>query len=248
MIDNKLIILVGKDGRPSMKGTYSKMINTAELWVRRRLIKKSGKIREYFRQYVHNIIDKYIVRELNEMDFTNRIIVRWGNTIPVQLDGSIVYNKAEAIKNATDKLQSRLLFIKNGINTPKLINSFKDIQQNDYPIIARPIYHAKGKNFITFDSVHEYNQHKNTHDNWYYSAFIDKTKEFRVHVAHGRILNYLEKPKPENPEQIAWNRALNGEAFENVKWSDYNNNVCKEAIKAIDALDLDFGKLCRHIK
>lgn len=55
-----------------------------------------------------------------------------------------------------------------------------------------------------------------------------------------RILNYLEKPNP-GGGQIAWNRALNGEAFTNVKWSDYNSAVCKVALEAIKALSLDFG-------
>lgn len=55
-----------------------------------------------------------------------------------------------------------------------------------------------------------------------------------------RILNYLEKPNP-GGGQIAWNRALSGEAFTNVKWSDYNSAVCKVALEAIKALSLDFG-------
>lgn len=56
-----------------------------------------------------------------------------------------------------------------------------------------------------------------------------------------RILNYLEKPKPNDPNQLAWNIAQNGQAFNNVKWSDYNNKVCQLGIKALEALKLDFG-------
>ena len=39
---DKLIILVGKDGRPSMKGVYSKLKSKSELYVRRVIQTKKG--------------------------------------------------------------------------------------------------------------------------------------------------------------------------------------------------------------
>lgn len=241
MVNNKLIILVGKDGRPSMKGVYSKMNNESELHVRRRLLNKQGIVRkEYFRVYTNHNSNAFIKVPLQNEDFTNKIVVRWGNSIQVDLNNSIVYNKAEAIQKASNKKLSREIFIAKGVNTPKLITNHNDINENDFPIIARPSRHSKGKNFITLDSVKDYINHKNNHRDWYYSAFVNKVKEYRLHVAHGRILNYLEKPNPNNGN-IAWNRAQNGEAFDNVKWNDYNSKVCIEAIKAVQALDLDFA-------
>ena len=237
-MNNKLIILTGRDGRPSMKGTYSQMKNNSELWVRRRLVKKSGKIREYFRKYTNHNSANYQVVEIGDEDFTNHIVVRWGNRIDVNLHNCIVYNKAEAIANATDKKKSREIFKQKGVNSPRLV-SRGDVNIN-YPLIARPRVHAKGKNFHVIKNEVEFTVHLNTHQDWYYSEFVDKVQEFRIHCGHGRILNYLEKPNPGNG-QIAWNRALNGEAFTNVKWNDYNSAVCKVALEAIQALGLDFG-------
>jgi len=55
-----------------------------------------------------------------------------------------------------------------------------------------------------------------------------------------KVINLLEKPKPANGA-VAWNRALNHEMFENVRWDDYNVNVVKEALKACQALKADFS-------
>src|SRR5690606_22985293 len=57
---------------------------------------------------------------------------------------------------------------------------------------------------------------------------------------HGRILNYLQKPKPQG-DIIAWNRAINGEAFDNVKWSNYDSKIALECLKAVEAIGLDFA-------
>lgn len=237
-MNNKLFILTGKDGRPSMKGTYSQMKNECELWVRRRLIKKSGKIREYFRKYTDHNVEGYKVIEIGDENFTNSIVVRWGNRIEVDLHNSIVYNKAEAISNATDKKRSREIFKEKNVSTPRLVNY--NSENIKYPVIARPRIHAKGKNFHIIKNDIEFLLHTRKHYDWYYSEFVDKIQEFRIHCAHGRVLNYLEKPNP-GDGQIAWNRALNGESFTNVKWSDYNPVVCKTALEAIQALSLDFG-------
>lgn len=240
MVDNKLVILVGRDGRPSMKGVYSKMVNPSELFVRRRLKSKTGKINEFWRAYTNHSVDDFEKLSINQADFTNKIVVRWGNRIEVNLNNSIVYNKSEAIAKATDKKLSRQLFIENNLSCPKLINF--EAEAVKFPIIARPNTHSKGKNFVVLNNLNEFKNHFYRHsiNGWYYSEFIDKVQEFRLHVAHGRILNYLEKPRPED-NQIAWNRAINEDPFVNVRWDDYNNNIANLAIKAVQMIGLDFA-------
>lgn len=239
MIENKLVIVVGKDGRPSMKGVYSKMKNNSELWVRRKL----SEIRQYWRVYTNHNVDDFekinVNNDLQNPTFKDKILVRWGNIIELAPFNCIVYNKIENIKNATDKALARHLFINNNVSCPKFVDP-ATIKINQFPVIARPKTHAKGKNFVILKDRISFTQFYNENQDWYYSEFIDKVAEFRLHAAHGRILNYLEKPNPNNGN-IAWNRALNGEAFENVKWSDYNGDVCYTAIQAINALGLDFG-------
>lgn len=239
-INKKTIILVGKDGRPSMKGTFSKLLSNAELFVRRRITKRSGAIAEWFRKYTNANVDTFTKVGIQIADFTNTILIRWGNTIKIDTTGCIVYNKAENIEKATDKKLSRKILSEAGISVPREVNP--QSEAINYPVIARPSRHAKGKNFIILNNLEQLTNHynNNEHKGWYYSEFVDKVSEYRIHCAHGRILNYLEKPNPGNGT-IAWNRAINGEAFTNINWDNYNALVAYEALKAVEALGLDFA-------
>jgi hypothetical protein len=55
----------------------------------------------------------------------------------------------------------------------------------------------------------------------------------------------MEKTKPENERQLAWNRALNEDPFEYVGYEKYETPRIKdaiiEALNTCDALGLDFG-------
>jgi len=64
-------------------------------------------------------------------------------------------------------------------------------------------------------------------------------------VAHNKVLAVMEKVKPNNGN-IAWNRAQNEtEPFIYVSWNQLDDdklkNVLLEAIKAVEALELDMG-------
>lgn len=227
------IIWVGRDGRPSMKLVYSKMLDkNVQLQVRRN--PKKGK--QYIRLYTNNVVAQCARLPIEQLNLENAVVIRWGNRIegPTN-DKTIMYNKIKAIEKATNKKLSREIFLKKGVNTPKLFTpQSKDIT---YPIIARPLAHSKGKNFVTLNNLDEFTKHYK--EGWYYSEFIDKDREFRVHCAHGKILAIMEKPRVEG--QIAWNRAINHQAFNRVKQENYLQTVCYQALKAIKSLDLDFG-------
>jgi glutathione synthase/RimK-type ligase-like ATP-grasp enzyme len=236
----KKIILVGVHGRPSLRNTYSKMTtDNSTLLVRRRIVKRN---KEWFRKYTNFSNNNFVKEKIDSVSFKNSILIRWGNAIQVDNDSStIVYNEAKAIALASNKKRSREVFIEKNVNTPRLLTPSSENLR--YPVIARPSTHAKGSNFVILNNLREFESHYNRYHSlgWYYSEFIDKVREFRIHCAHGKILNYLEKPNPKNGS-VAWNRARNGgEAFENVGWNDYNMACGIEAIKAVKALGLDFG-------
>lgn len=233
-----ITILVGKDGRPSMMKVYAQMRSKSRLVIRR-ILKKSGKT--FLRTFEGNDVTKRIKRPITELTAVGQKVIRWGNRIETPTDKTtIVYNKAEAIANATDKKLSRELFIKGKVRCPQFVTP-DNITQNQYPVIARPSRHAKGKNFIILKTLDEFRKHYSTNvkNGWYYSEFINKTREFRVHCAHGKILAVMEKAK--GNDKIAWNRAQTGEAFTRVAQSDYIFTVCFQALKATQTLGLDFA-------
>jgi hypothetical protein len=237
-MSKELIILVGKDGRPSMRNVFSKMVSNAKLVVRRRIVAKG---KEWLRVYEGNQGEKFIKRPIAELNGENRKVIRWGNRIEADTnEGTIVYNKAEAVANATDKKLSREIFIKEKVRTPRLVTP-SDVKDSDFPIIARPNRHAKGKNFIVLKDKASFTAHYRQHNQagWYYSQFINKTAEFRVHCAHGKVLAVMQKTP--GGDKIAWNRAQTGEPFTWVEQKDFPFSVCFQALKATKVLGLDFA-------
>ncbi len=231
-------ILVGVDGRPSMKGVYSLIKKEATLLIRR----IPNGLEPFYRKYTNSNSEEFTKENLLQ-DFSDSVLIRWGNRIDVETnEHTVVYNKSEAIAKATDKRLSRSVFYNSNIRAPKIVNPL-NVTQADYPVIARPRTHAKGKNFVILKDFGTFKHHyDNNVNNWYYSAFVDKTQEFRVHCAHGKVLGIMSKPAPTKEGVIAWNRAINGEEFTALKWSEFNYDVCLQALKAVEALGLDYGK------
>lgn len=238
------IILTGKHGRPSTKEVYRQM--SSGILVQRRQIFNKARvfIRQYYRVFRNNIVD--VLNKENIFDFSNAIIVRWGTREEIETSKTnIVYNQSKAIALATDKKASRQAFIDNNVSTPVLVtpNNFQD---SYLPIIARPLVHSKGKNFVTLKTRNEFITHYNKNNSgWYYSQFINKEREFRIHCAHGKVLAIMEKSNPNNGN-IAWNRAQNDtEPFTYIPWSEVDKQDLKcvllEALKATQAIGLDMS-------
>ena len=245
------IILTGKHGRPSTKLAWSFLFTDVEnpiiLIQRRQFTKKNGKFIQYYRIFgdtdIYDETQLYQLK-LKKFNFDNSIIIRWGTRENINGTNMTIYNKATAINNATNKALSRKIFIENGVNTPELIEDINAYLT--FPIIARPHIHSKGKNFVVLNDIDSFTKHflKNN-STWYYSRFIDKIREFRVHVGHGKTLALMEKHNPGNGN-IAWNRAINdSEPFTRIKQSEADEQnlllVMQEAIKAVNALGLDMG-------
>jgi carbamoylphosphate synthase large subunit len=234
-----ITILVGRDGRPSMKKVFSQMKSENTTLKVRRIPPRTKK--PYVRVYTGGNVDKFVKQAINELTLAGQKVIRWGNRIEVETGkDTIVYNQSKAIANATNKKLSREIFAKEKVRTPKAVTP-ENTQDADYPIIARPSTHAKGKNFIILKDNKEFNAHyaQYSSQGWYYSAFVNKEREFRVHCAHGKILAIMEKVR--GGDKIAWNRAQTGEPFTRVAQKDYIFTVAFQALKATKALGLDFA-------
>jgi glutathione synthase/RimK-type ligase-like ATP-grasp enzyme len=168
------------------------------------------------------------------------LAIRWGN----RSDWSSVkpiYNQSDALNKASNKSRARKIMLEGSIRCPKMVTP-NTILPTQYPVICRPFVHKGGahfgvlKDFGTFS--HQFNRLRGTH---YFSEFIDKDSEYRVHCAHGKILGLLKKPAPDDPKQIAWNHALNADAFEVINWNAYSKEMANLALKALASMGMDFG-------
>jgi len=238
------IILTGKHGRPSTLEVYASM-SSGTLVQRRQVFSKIGRklLKQYYRVFTNNT--RTLIKE-KTMSFLNSIVVRWGTREEIDTDKTtIVYNQSKAIAIATDKRLSRETFIANNVNTPALVTP--DTFREEYlPIIARPFTHSKGKNFVVLNTREEFvNHYVRNNSSWYYSQFINKEREFRIHCAHSKVLAVMEKSNPNNGN-IAWNRAQNDtEPFTYISWNQVDDQnlkcVLEEALKATAAIGLDMS-------
>lgn len=238
-------ILTGKHGRPSTKEAF-KTVKRGELIQRRQFTKKkTKKFVKYYRVFDKDNRDFYRKEYHDPINASNSIVIRWGTQEAITTNNkTVVYNKIPALKNATNKKLSRELMFKAGVSIPKIVTK-KNYKNSNYPLIARPLEHSKGKNFYVYNTPKDF-ENKFDKNTMYCCEFIDKTNEFRIHAGHSKVLAVMEKIKPQDPNQKAWNRAQNDiDPFEYVKWSDVDNRKIKcvldEALKALDALELDMG-------
>ena len=110
-------------------------------------------------------------------------------------------------------------------------------------MLVRPLKHSKGKEFYVCDNEKELENAVVTQElgvNWYVQAFIEKKREFRVHIANRLALVVQEKEPTRGTSNPCWNHDA-GFYFQPLRWNDIPKGLCPLASKAVDALGLDFG-------
>jgi len=181
-------------------------------------------------------------------------IVRFGTYAGYVPAADKEYNKLEGIRNASNKLKARKVFMEESVSTPYTWSREEmmraDIEEIDLPIIGRPKSHYGGKGFYVYDSLMKLRDELryNRHDIHYFQSYIKKDREFRVHVASGKAIIVAEKIVPEeNKDGYVWNLGSRGacEEFNTLRWGEYREFIVesciREAAKAVNALGLDYG-------
>jgi glutathione synthase/RimK-type ligase-like ATP-grasp enzyme len=170
-------------------------------------------------------------------------LIRWGCTS--QMEAKHTVNKVKDIQLVNNKTECRKVLgqveHKGKQIIPTTWFSFEEWQkEKQLPVIVRPNHHAQGRK-LYFCNTEElvFKACKLCGNQAYISSYIPKQKEFRIFVMQGRVVWVAEKT-PENPNAIAWNVAKGG-TFTNVRWSDWPLKGCRIALKAMEAVSLDFG-------
>lgn len=169
-------------------------------------------------------------------------IINWGNHIFAN-DVGFRLNVPSAIALACNKRLSRRILQNAGVAVPYTVFSARanDYESMKYPVIMRPAYHHGGKNFDVFQTFQGLLPRIWGFDsaNFYVSEVFPKTHEYRVHVAHGKVLFINDKPLIEG--ELRANHAINHQAWRALKWHEFNPKICQESIKAVEELGLDYG-------
>lgn len=167
-------------------------------------------------------------------------VVRWGCTANVPTKN--VINKASAIHRAANKSQFRSYLRE---HAPQHIpNSWFEFDNltlaldlvNHFPVVVRPSYHEKGKEFYVCSNIAElYTAIPKCGEGYYVSKFEKKAKEYRALVIQGRIVFLVEK-KPENTSLNTWGLA---DIWKTVKWSEWPIPIIRQSIEVALISELD---------
>lgn len=171
-------------------------------------------------------------------------VFRWGTT--ASLDGYKqggvvkVVNTRDAIHAGFEKPLARIKFMKAGILTPEVWLDVDEAPRPSpkTPLVVRPYEHQRGENMTLVDTPRKLIQVFDKLKNAYIQPFIPKVKEYRVHVAQGRVMSVTEK-LPKDREALAW--GVDNVTYENVRWGQWPLDVVSEAIAASNLLGYHFS-------
>lgn len=174
-------------------------------------------------------------------NLSGKVVIRWATGVQLEGTPEMEIQPAAGIILASNKPRARQALQAAGVAVPKTTTSKTTAQQwldGGIAVVRRPEKHHGGIGFKIFQPG------ETISGNGYFSEFYAKTKEYRVHVGHGRILSMQEKVPVEGFSPVAeepWNHATGNFVFKVIKWSQYDLNICRLAIKSVEVLGLDYA-------
>jgi glutathione synthase/RimK-type ligase-like ATP-grasp enzyme len=222
----KVIIIAGLNGRPSMRAVYRKLIGGIFCDTRCDLVYENNQ----------GLLNQHTRSTLTDEDFKDATVICWG--LPdkyTDVDCKRIINAPLGVCNASNKKKARTLMQSAGVRVPRMA-TYENHASISLPCVSRPNYHHKGKDFIVVNSREELLKHL-AHPGRYVSEYIYKDAEYRVHVAMGKAIAFSEKPKPNNGD-FKWNENPENPFYEVTSVPE---DVKNQAVAAVKAVGLDMG-------
>jgi len=236
------VIIVGANGRPSildMIQTYPFKSEVIVLTYKRN--RKTGGT--FWTRINSSDKGKKQLRLSTAPTFTHEDkIIMWGTRIQINLNGAMVFNSPANANNASNKKIAREIFEKENIAAPKLIHN-NELHTASYPLIIRKDRHRAGIGFnIVNNDIEALKIIKGMNEGEYYmSEIYPKTEEYRVHCGSGKALLVKRKPEPNDKSIVAWNFHQNELPWTTIERKNYDHEMVSLALRAVDAVGLDFG-------
>lgn len=167
-------------------------------------------------------------------------MIRWGNRGSPSLDNycAKVLNSANAIKLASNKLESLYVMHEEGVNVTYASESFEEVlQECGYPILGRKFRHSKGTDIKLILQKRDVR----AGDSDYFIPYIPTSREYRVHVVRDKVIRvqgkYLDYPV--NTVSHIRNHD-SGYRFRTPRLRLRSERL-QAAVTAVSSLGLDFG-------
>lgn len=181
-------------------------------------------------------------------------IINWGSSkLPGWYEvalarGVTVLNDVPNVRNASNKLTALETLEESGVNVPHFTTDIRIAKywlEDGYTVVERHSLNGNSAKGVRIVNLSDPDMPSDLTMAPLYTKFIPKSREFRVHVFRGDIIDYAEKKRmrkerrPDNFNKYICSNEM-GWVFcrKNIKHID---SVKEEAIKAVEALGLDFA-------
>lgn len=181
-------------------------------------------------------------------------VINWGNgKAPAWLETArrrdvTLLNSPEAVKTASNKLKGLVALEEAGIAVPQFTTDRRIAKywlDDGHTVVERHVLNGNSADGVRIVNLDDPDMSSELESAPLYTKFIPKSREFRVHVFRGEVVDYAEKKKvrqerrPDNFNKYICSNEM-GWVFcrLNIKHID---PVKELGIKAVEALGLDFG-------
>lgn len=167
------------------------------------------------------------------------ILIRWGAAKLVGKPIKVI-NNAKSIQLASNKLESLKVLADNDIRVPKVYAPNK-VEAENFPVLGRKVHHIAGNDIVLCLQKRDIPEATKLGCT-YFTQYIPKTKEYRVHVFDGQVIKTSEKKLTDpslNKDPWIWNYD-EGYTYMVVKEKPLPT-VRASAIAAVECLGLTFG-------
>lgn len=168
--------------------------------------------------------------------------INWGCSSIPMIDN--VINKPTQVAIAIDKVTSLSTMSNANVRTPKFTTNKEEAMQwlaDGRTVVCRTKTKSKGGEGIIICDPEE--GATTLPDAPLYTRYLRKKYEYRIHVFNGEVIDYAQKKAKRN-RPVTFSKYVrsynNGWVFCRTNLTR-NDSVCQEAIKAVNALGLDFG-------
>jgi hypothetical protein len=175
----------------------------------------------------------------------NDLIINWGNSqIPnwyTERAGTHTLNSIDSVRRASNKLRTNDAFLRKGISTPQLTRSNEDANrmlEEGKIVLGRDLIQGSGGRGIT---VYHPNENERVGEHKYYTCYIKKKREFRIHLGYNIINPDFNRSYP-TTIFIQEKKRRSSETRNEENYNSYVRNYTNEWIFAHNDLDpLPYG-------
>ena len=164
--------------------------------------------------------------EVSRPKDTDDIVIRWGSRGMPEARYEI--NPLPHL----DKADQRERLAGHGISVPRAWDPVR--YPFMYPVLGRPRRHSRGRDFYLCKSMKDV-ERAMMNGCEYFSEWINKTGELRVHCAHGKILCIQDKVLDGDKGTFS------GKPWVTVDRKDWNLDLCQQCLMSLEVLGKDFG-------